>query len=47
MLDPQDYVTTWNMGAEHITGWQKDEILGAAGTSGSISAHSASLKSLA
>ncbi len=28
MLDPQGHVTTWNTGAEHITGWGKDQVLG-------------------
>ena len=28
MLDPRGHISTWNTGAEHITAWRKDEILG-------------------
>lgn len=28
VLDPQGRVTSWNAGAERVTGWRKDEILG-------------------
>jgi PAS domain S-box-containing protein len=28
MLDPDGYVTSWNVGAEHIKGFQTDEIIG-------------------
>jgi PAS domain S-box-containing protein len=28
MLDPQGYVTNWNMGAQHIKGYRADEIIG-------------------
>jgi two-component system sensor kinase FixL len=28
MLDLEGHITTWNTGAEHITGWRKDDVLG-------------------
>lgn len=28
MLDPEGRIISWNAGAEHITGWRKNEILG-------------------
>jgi two-component system sensor kinase FixL len=28
VLDPEGRITSWNAGAEHISGWRRDEILG-------------------